>query len=78
VGNYPVNNYTRTQEDYVLPSYALVNTMISYDFKLAGINLTATLNVDNVLNRLYMDRTGGTEFMTGAPRNWRFSMDYKF
>ncbi len=78
VGNYPVNNYTRTQEDYVLPSYALLNAMTSYDFKLAGMNLTATLNVDNVLNRLYMDRSGGTEFMTGAPRNWRFSMDYRF
>jgi iron complex outermembrane recepter protein len=65
--------------DYVLPGFMKWNTFASYGWRLQGIQLSAQLNVDNVLNRSYFESVSGTRtVMPGYPRRWLASLRVEF
>lgn len=59
------------------PGYAVVDAMVGYDFSK---NLSAQLNINNLLDRKYYNRVGGTNTfnMAGAPANAVASLRYDF
>ncbi|MGO1463593.1 MAG: TonB-dependent siderophore receptor, partial [Marinobacter sp.] len=59
------------------PGYAVVDAMVGYDFSK---NLSAQLNINNLLDRKYYNRVGGanTFNMAGAPANAVASLRYDF
>ncbi|SDL15940.1 outer-membrane receptor for ferric coprogen and ferric-rhodotorulic acid [Paracoccus chinensis] len=59
------------------PGYAVVDLMASYDLTE---RVTATLNVNNVLDRTYYERVGGTSVFNfyGEPRSVNFRIGAKF
>ena len=56
-------------------SYALLGLMSSYDFA-PGWN--ATLNLDNVTNRKYINSLYWSQGYYGAPRNWMLNVSWRF
>src|SRR5690606_17715320 len=44
----------QNNQAWKLPSYSLVDMGLSYDFELAGLNLSARVNVNNVFNEEYI------------------------
>jgi len=59
------------------PGYAVVDAMVGYDFNK---NVSAQLNLNNILDRKYYNRVGGvnTFNMVGAPANAVASLRYDF
>lgn len=60
-----------------LPSYTLVNALLSYDLTQ---NINLRLNVDNILNEKYALTTNwnGTRASLGAPRSYLLSAGFRF
>ncbi|WP_329741208.1 TonB-dependent siderophore receptor [Dyella sp. A6] len=56
-------------------SYALLGLMAGYDFA-PGWN--ATLNLDNVTNRKYINSLYWSQGYYGAPRHWMLNVSYRF
>ncbi|WP_434025741.1 TonB-dependent siderophore receptor [[Pseudomonas] boreopolis] len=56
-------------------SYALVGVMTSYDFTP---QVSATLNVNNVTDRKYINSLYWAQNFYGAGRNWWLSVNYRF
>ncbi|WP_151715088.1 TonB-dependent siderophore receptor [Acinetobacter sp. TUM15071] len=54
-GNVRYNgaSYTSTSNDLKLPAYSILNTGLSYKFKLAGHDATVNANINNLLNKKY-------------------------
>lgn len=64
---------------YVLPGYAVVNTMVSFGWQLDGYRLTAQLNADNLLDRRYYPGSNSGSFIdVGAPRSVLASLKVEF
>ncbi|MFT4248486.1 MAG: TonB-dependent siderophore receptor [Pseudomonas sp.] len=55
--------------------YALLGVMGSYDFTP---HLTATLNLNNITDRKYINSLYWTQGFYGAGRNWWLSVNYRF
>ena len=59
------------QNDFQLPEYVLVNLLASYALKVGKTNITAQLNVNNLLNEHYFPSSigfGRSRIDVGAPR----------
>lgn len=65
---------------FVLPGYTLLNGMIAYTTKVAGLNVTAQLNVKNITDATYYPSSGSNRFtiMTGTPRTFLGSLRVEF
>jgi iron complex outermembrane receptor protein len=64
---------------FVLPSYALLNGMISYSTKIAGLTVTGQLNVKNITDTTYYpSSTDRYTILTGAPRTFLGSLRVEF
>ncbi len=60
-GSQPAYDYSGAGLSYLLPNvagYAIVNLMAAYSFKLAGSDMTAQINVTNLLNHTYYTDAG--------------------
>lgn len=65
--------------DYGLPGFVKWNTFASYGWRLGSTQLSAQLNVDNVLNERYFESVSGTRtVMPGYPRRWLASLRVEF
>ncbi len=65
---------------FALPSYALVNLMAGYKFTVAGTKITAQLNVNNLLDKVYYLSTGAVfaGVQRGTPRTILGSLKVEF
>lgn len=67
------------ENTYQLPGYVTANLMASYQMKLGSSNITAQLNVDNLLDKRYFAGTNSVYFITpGAPRTFLGSLRIEF
>ncbi|CAM1353062.1 TonB-dependent siderophore receptor [Tenacibaculum halocynthiae] len=74
-GNYTSDNFTNSNNLYKLPSYALLDGAIYYQKN----NVRIGLNINNITNKLYFtDAIYEYQFFSGAERNFRLNLSYKF
>jgi iron complex outermembrane recepter protein len=68
-----------TANSFVLPSYALLNGMVSYTTKIEGFTVTAQLNVKNITDAVYYPSASSRyTIMTGTPRTFLGSLRVEF
>lgn len=77
--NVSSDQFGDTANSFVLPSYALVNGMISYTTKIADYNVTAQLNVRNIGDVTYYPAAASRLLIkTGTPRTFLGSLRVEF
>ncbi len=74
----PAHAFVSAQRDWIIPGSTVVGLFGRYEFALSGHRIGVAVAVDNVFDKLYLDRQGDTDFTTGAPRNVKITVDYKF
>lgn len=66
------------ENSWQLPGYGRLDGMIGYRLPVGGQLLTMQLNVENLLDRTYIDRSGFSSAKYGAPRNFVGSLKLDF
>lgn len=76
-GGVTAMSHFASSSDVEAPGYAVVDVVVGYDF---NSNLSAQLNLNNILDRKYYNRVGGanTFNMVGAPASAVASLRYDF
>jgi outer membrane receptor protein involved in Fe transport len=75
----PAHGYNNLQRDWILPANTVCGVFGRYEFKTSATQtIGLAVTVDNVFDRLYLDRTGDADFIAGAPRNIKVTLDYRF
>jgi iron complex outermembrane receptor protein len=65
--------------NYVLPGFVKWNVFASHDWRVAGMQVSTQLNVDNIFNKSYYESLSGTRtVMPGYPRRWLASLRLEF
>lgn len=67
-----------TANTYQLPGYATVNLLASYTKKIGKSKVTAQLNVDNLLDKIYYTSNTGSEISPLAPRTFLGSIRVEY
>lgn len=65
------------QNTLYLPGYTLFDVGGSYEFKLAGVDMTARVYAQNVTGKRYFAATGGNYISWGVPPTIKFSLTAK-
>ena len=68
----------QTSDIGTLPSYFLVDTSVSYDFKLGDNNLVLTGNVYNLFDEIALNGSDSFGFFNTNGLTWNASVKYKF
>lgn len=63
---------------FQLPGYARVDALLAYRDKLAGVPLSAQLNIQNLGDATYFERTNNNYSFYGAPRTFMGSLRVEF
>lgn len=75
----PAHGYNNLQREWILPANTVCGVFGRYEFKASDTKTVGvSVSVDNVFDKLYLDRTGDADFIAGAPRNVKVTLDYKF
>jgi iron complex outermembrane receptor protein len=73
------SSFGDTANTFVLPSYALLNSMVAYSTKIAGYTVTGQLNVKNITDATYYPTsTDRYTIQTGTPRTFLGSLRVEF
>ena len=65
------------QNSLFLPGYTLFDAGGSYEFMLAGVDLTARVYAQNITGKRYFASTGGNYISYGVPSSVKFSLSAK-
>lgn len=65
--------------DYWLPGFVRVDALAAYGWRSAGMNFSAQVNADNLLNKRYYESLSGTHTVfPGASRSWLATLGVEF
>lgn len=74
--NHVGDNYTNSDNKYMLPAYTVLNGSLFYK---AAKNIRIGLNIDNITDKHYFDSAMLTsQFYPGTGRNYKISLSYTF
>ena len=71
--NHVSENFTQSNNAYVLPAYTLVDAVVSYRFR----QLQLQLNINNLLDKTHFtDAIFGNQFFPGKTRSFLLTLSY--